>query len=156
MRVNDTLTGLLLLLFGTAVVVHARTFPSPAAQSVGPGVFPILVGGGVALCGVVLLWMGRRQRGSAPVELEAWVRQPRHALNASLVICALIFYSVAAETVGFFLTAFVILAVLFLAFDVNRRWIAPMAAAVTLGLHFAFHTLLRVPLPWGWLEGIAW
>jgi hypothetical protein len=28
--------------------------------------------------------------------------------------------------------------------------------AVTLGLHLAFYSLLRVPLPWGWLEGIAW
>ena len=34
--------------------------------------------------------------------------------------------------------------------------LAPLAAGVTLALHFAFYTLLHVPLPWGWLEGIAW
>ena len=156
MRLNDTLSGLLLLLFGTCVVVDARTFPASPGQSIGPGLFPILIGVGLVLCGVVLLWSGRRQRGGRWLEFEEWVCQPRRALNAVLVVGALIFYALAVETIGFFITAIVLLAVLFLAFGVRRRWIAPLAVGVTLGLHISFYSFLRVPLPWGWLEGMAW
>ena len=156
MRLSDTLSGFLLLLFGGAVVFYARTFPATAGQSIGPGLFPILIGAEMAACGIVLLWMGRKQRDVGWVELEDWVRQPRMLLNGALVIGALIFYALAVETLGFFLTAFIFLVVLFLAFGVSRRWVAPIAVAMTLGLHVAFYTLLRVPLPWGWLKGIAW
>lgn len=156
MRLNDALSGLLLVLFGSAVVLYARMFPAMPGQSIGPGVFPMLLGAGLALCGAALFWSGRKGDGAAWVELEDWARRPRRALNALLVVGALIFYAQVVETVGFFLTALVFLVVLFLAFGVSRRWIAPLAVAVTLGLHLAFYSLLRVPLPWGWLEGIAW
>jgi putative tricarboxylic transport membrane protein len=115
-----------------------------------------LMGSGLAGCGAVLAWAGWKKRDAAWLELEAWVCEPRMVLNAVLVIGALIFYALVVDVAGFFVTAFAFLAVLFVAFGVTRRWIAPIAAAMTLGLHFAFYTLLRVPLPWGWLEGMAW
>ena len=62
----------------------------------------------------------------------------------------------ALTSVGFFITAFVFLGGLFLLFGVSRRWIVPLAVVVTFALHVAFYTVLRVPLPWGWLEGMAW
>jgi putative tricarboxylic transport membrane protein len=31
-----------------------------------------------------------------------------------------------------------------------------VALATTLAFHWAFYKLLRVPLPWGVLQGIAW
>ena len=110
-------------------MLHARTFPALPGQSIGPGVFPMLLGAGLALCGASLLWSGRKGDGTAWVELEDWVRRPRRALNALLVVGALIFYAQVVETVGFFLTALVFLVVLFLAFGVSRRWVAPLAVA---------------------------
>ncbi|KAB7615137.1 tripartite tricarboxylate transporter TctB family protein, partial [Verminephrobacter sp. Larva24] len=32
----------------------------------------------------------------------------------------------------------------------------PMAIASALGIHCIFYKLLKVPLPWGMLESIAW
>jgi putative tricarboxylic transport membrane protein len=156
MRLNDTLSGLLLLVFSAVIVVYAWRFPEIPGQNMGPGLFPILIGVGLALCGLTLTWAGRTPQDTAWLVFEDWVRRPRMVLNAALVIGGLIFYALVVDTVGFFLTAFVFLVVLFLGFGVSRRWIAPIAAAVTFGLHVAFYTLLRVPLPWGWLEGIAW
>ena len=156
MRLNDTLTGILLFLFGLAVVGCAQTFPPSPGQPIGPGLFPALIGGGLGLCGLTLLRAGLRQRGAAWVECDEWVRRPRMVFNAALVIADLIFYALAVDRVGFFITAFVFLAVLFLAFGVRQRWILLLAVAVTLALHAIFYTLLRVPLPRGWLEGIAW
>ena len=156
MRLNDTVGGMLVLLFGAAVVVYARTFPAATGQSVGPGFFPMLIGVGLMLCGATLAWAARRNAGEARVVFEEWVRRPRMVLNGALVIGGLVFYALAVDQVGFFITAFLFLGVLFVAFGVRRRWIVPTAVIVTLGLHFAFYTLLRVPLPWGWLEAIAW
>ena len=156
MRLDDTLSGLLLFLFGLVVVGCAQTFPPSPGQPIGPGLFPSLIGGGLGLCGLALLYTGLRQRGTAWLELDEWVRRPRMVVNAGLVIADLIFYAVAVDRVGFFVTAFVFLTVLFLAFGVRWRWIPLLSAAVTLALHAVFYTLLRVPLPWGWLEGIAW
>ncbi len=156
MRLNDTFTGALLLLLGLAIVAFAQSFPLSPGQSFGPGLFPSLAGGGLAVCGLRLLWVGVRQRGTAAMEWDDWARRPRMVFNCALVIGDLIFYALVVDRVGFFITAFVFVAVLFLAFGVPRRWIPLLAATVTVGLHFAFYTLLRVPLPWGWLEAIAW
>jgi putative tricarboxylic transport membrane protein len=156
MRFSDTLSGLLLFIFGAVVVLHASTFPAAAAQSVGPGFFPIVVGAGLAFGGVALMWSGRKQRDVAWLTFEDWVRKPRMRLNAILVIGMLIGYALVVETVGFFLTAFVFLLVLLLAFGVRTRWVAPIAAIASVALHGIFYTLLHVQLPWGWLEGMAW
>jgi len=156
MRFNDTLAGLLLVIFGIVVGVSAARFPETGGQTIGPGLFPGLIGAGMAVSGAVLAWSGRKVRDPRWLALEEWVAEPRLALNATLVVGALIFYALAVDTLGFFITAFLFLAVLFLAFGVSRRWIAPLAVAVTIGLHFAFYSLLRVPLPWGWLESLAW
>lgn len=156
MRLNDSLSGLLLVVFGVVVAISAAAFPESGGQTIGPGLFPATIGVGLALSGAVLAWSGRRMRDAQWLTFEEWVAEPRMMLNAALVIGALIFYALVVETVGFFITAFVFLAILFLAFGVNRRWIAPLAVMVTLGLHFAFYSLLRVPLPWGWLESVAW
>jgi putative tricarboxylic transport membrane protein len=156
MRFNDTLSGILLFVFGVAVAAYAQTFPASPGQNIGPGLFPALVGGGLGLCGLTLIRSGWRERGAGWLEFDEWVRRPRMVLNGLLVIADLIFYALVVERIGFFVTAFVFLAVLLLAFGVRRRWIPLLAAAVTVGLHVSFYTFLRVPLPWGWLEGIAW
>lgn len=156
MRFHDTLSGLLLLFFGLTVALYSLSLPAPAGLRVGPGTFPTMIGIALAVCGAVLIASGRRQRGAAWVEWESWLREPRLALNAALVVAALIVYALAVETLGFFITAFILLTALFLAFGVSRRWIVPVAVTVTFGLHVAFYSLLRVPLPWGWLEPIAW
>jgi putative tricarboxylic transport membrane protein len=156
MKLHDTLIGLLLALLGAVVAWQASAFPPAPGAGPGAGAFPLALGLGLAGCGVLLGLGGRIQAGSAWFEPEAGLRRWRTARNALLVPGALLAYALVVETAGFFLTSFVLLAVLFLAFGVRRRWIAPLAAGVTLALHGAFYSLLRVPLPWGWLEGIAW
>lgn len=78
------------------------------------------------------------------------------ALNFAAVIGVLLFYAVAVDWLGFFITGVTFLLVLMQVFGVTRRWILPLAAGVTIAIHYGFYTLLRVPLPWGLLEGIAW
>lgn len=156
MKLSDALSGLLLLLLGAIVVLHATTFPSMPGQSIGPSVFPMLAGAGLVLIGVVLMISGVRTRTGRWVEPGAWVSRPRMVVNFVLVVLDLIFYAVAVQPLGFFIAAPVFLAVLFVGFRATPKWIVPLALAVPVAIHYAFYTLLRVPLPWGLLEGVAW
>ena len=156
MKLNDALGGLVIAAFGIAIVAHARTFPSMPGQSVGPSLFPTLIGIGSILCGMLLIVSWLRRRGAPWIEVDPWVRRPRMVLNFGLVFVDLVFYALVVGRLGFFITAVIFLSVLMLAFGVPRARILPLAMAVMLAIHYAFYSLLRVPLPWGVLEGIAW
>lgn len=155
MKLHQALSGLLVLLGGLAVVAEARTFPALAGQRVGPAFFPILVGVGLVLCGAALIVSGRAS-SRAWVEAGGWVRRPRMVFNFALVFLDLVFYAFAVTRLGFFITAALFLSAAMLAFGVPRARILPVALVVTFVIHYAFYTLLRVPLPWGILEGLAW
>lgn len=156
MKLSDTLSGLLIVLAGIAVVAHAAGFPPGPGQPIGPSAFPTVIGIGLTLLGAGLAYTGRRAPAASWVEGDGWLRKPRMVLNFVLVFASLLFYSFVVHRVGFFITAFTFLSVLFLAFGVTRAWIAPVAFAVTLLIHYVFYSLLRVPLAWGVLEAIAW
>ena len=87
---------------------------------------------------------------------DDWVSSPRHLLAFALVVGVNVFYILIVERLGFILTGVIYLAVLFLVFQVRKTWIVPLAIVITLGIHFAFYKLLKVPLPWGLLQGMAW
>jgi putative tricarboxylic transport membrane protein len=73
-----------------------------------------------------------------------------------LVIGVNVFYILVVDRIGFIPTGVIYLSVLFLVCQVRRRSIVPLAIVITLGIHYAFYKLLKVPLAWGWLQGIAW
>ena len=155
MKLHQSLSGLLVLIFGLAIILQARTFPSVIGQTIGPGFFPVIAGAGFVLCGIALIISGRGSGGPS-VEWGEWTRTPRLMFNFLLVFADLVFYAFAVSRLGFFITAVLFLSVLMWAFAVPRLRIVPLALIVTFAIHYAFYTLLRVPLPWGVLEGIAW
>nr|MBA2601996.1 tripartite tricarboxylate transporter TctB family protein [Acidobacteriota bacterium] len=65
MRLNDMLTGLLILVIGAMVAGYAQTFPSMPGQSVGPSLFPTVIGIGFIFLGAALSASGLR-RGERP------------------------------------------------------------------------------------------
>jgi putative tricarboxylic transport membrane protein len=156
MQLSDRLSGLLAAGLGLAVVLFARTFPPTPGQDVGPALFPTLVGGGLIGCGAWLILAEMRGDRVAWVALAPWASRPRMVANAAIAVAALVVYILAVEPVGFFLTSTVFLAALMAAFGARRGWILPVAVMVTFVIHYGFYTLLRVPLPWGVFEGIAW
>jgi putative tricarboxylic transport membrane protein len=156
MRIHDSLTGLATLVVGTVVAIAAWQFPPAPGQAFGPGGFPLLIGAALVICGLMLVGAGRGERTTPLLTLRTDSAQPHALRNLSLVLGGVTFFALVIDVAGFFLTAVTLLVVLFAAFGVPRRWIVPLAAGITLLLHVIFYTLLRVPLPWGWLEGFAW
>ena len=157
MKLSDAVFGLLLLALGAAVIAVVSSYPTIAAQRVGPSLFPGLIALGLVIGGVILIVSGLRRRATVPwLRFEPWVRSPRHAAGVAGVIGSVIFYIVAADRLGFYLTALLILTICLRLFGVQLGRSIVIAAIATFVIHFAFYKLLRVPLPWGVFTNFAW
>ncbi|MEP6941638.1 MAG: tripartite tricarboxylate transporter TctB family protein [Betaproteobacteria bacterium] len=161
MKINDAVWGALLILLSVALLVHVRSFPTIPGQKIGPALFPAIIAAGLGVCAILLIFRGIAARkadaaNAAWLQPDAWVRSPRHLLAFVLVLAVNVFYIVAVDWLGFIPVGVIYLSLLFIVFRVKPSWILPLAIAVTLVIHFAFYKLLKVPLPWGLLKGIAW
>jgi putative tricarboxylic transport membrane protein len=157
MKLNDAVMGLLLMLLGGSVLFAIRGYPNIPGQPVGPALFPGLIAFGLCAGGVLLVAKGLRSRSEQPwVTFDDWVHSRRHVLALVVLLASVVFYIVAAQALGFLVTAVLILLALFLVLGVRPLPAIAVAVIATLVVHFAFYKLLRVPLPWGVLEGVAW
>lgn len=161
MKLNDAVWGALLLLFAAAILVHVQAFGKIPGQQYGPAIFPGLVAVGLAVCAVLLIVKGLAARTHgherpAWVAFAPWTRSHRHVLAFALALGVNVFYILLVDKLGFIPTGVVYLAALFWVFGVRAVWILPLAVVLTLAIHTSFYKLLRVPLPWGVLQGIVW
>lgn len=155
MRLNDGVFGVILILAGTAIFGQARSFPPVPGQTYGSALFPMIIGGVLAACGVVLTVKGIRQRRTCPlVMFPDWLKRRRGVASLLFVIASLIFYIAAADSLGFALTSMAILFGLQLWLRVKPLPAVAVAILVTLVLGLGFGKLLRVPLPRGIIEGL--
>jgi putative tricarboxylic transport membrane protein len=161
MKLNDAVWGALLIFFSTAVLIHVQRFPTIPGQNVGPALFPGVIAVALAVCAVLLIVNGLAARTHGRerarwAELDGWTKSRQHVIAFFAVVGVNVFYIVLVDALGFILTGVVYLATLFTVFGVRLRWVVPIALGVTLVIHYAFYKLLKVPLPWGLLQGIAW
>lgn len=157
MKLNDAIFGLLLMALGITVLAVVQGFPKMPGQPVGPALFPGLIAVGLCVGGLILLVRGWGQRRSVPWLVVAdWVRSPRHLLGFAVLVASVVFYMLVSTPLGFLPTSVVILTVLFYVLKVPLGRSVLTAVIVSLLIHFAFYKLLRVPLPWGVLQGVAW
>ena len=148
MRINDAITGALLLAFGLAVIAMSWQFPEIPGQPYGAATFPLLIGIGFVLVSLVLMANGvgawRSRAGTAtPATGHSRAALFRMLLTVGLVVLYIAF----SERLGFTLSSFLVLVTLFLALRV-AAWIAvPVAILATLVIQQSFGVLMRVPLP---------
>ncbi|MBR0681330.1 tripartite tricarboxylate transporter TctB family protein [Roseomonas eburnea] len=155
MHLSDRITGGFLVLLGALAFWGGSRLPAVPGQDVGPAVFPMVVGGGLALCGaLIVLGIGHsfEDEETEPVEahegLARWLGAWR-ALAAFVPPALLLFYVLASEALGFLPTAFVMVAVAALSLGASPRLALAMAVAAPPVVHLVFYKLLRVPLPAG-------
>jgi len=124
----------------------------------------VLLAGGrpAAWIGLVLVALGSvvawraHGRAGAWAELPAWARVPRAAAGFAVRRNEHRDYLVLVDRLGFVLTGSAYLAALMLVQIEFPRLAVPLAVVLTLVVHAAFYKLLRVPLPWGVLQPVAW
>jgi putative tricarboxylic transport membrane protein len=160
-KLDDTVWGALFALLGAAILWHVQGFPRIPGQNVGPALFPGVLAAAMLVCGAILIATGlkaRRSAGTASPWAAApeWLRSRRHVLAFVVLVAANVLYLLAVDRLGFLLTAFVYLAALMWVLRVRLAVAVLVAFLMALAIHYAFYKLLRVPLPWGVLQGIAW
>jgi len=156
MKINDAIFGAVLLLLGVVIVVHVQAFPKIPGQQVGPALFPGLVAAGLAVCGMLLIVSGVRKRATEPwYETAEWMRSGRHFVSFAAIVGGVAAYVLFADVVGFLIVAPLLLWLWFTALGVRRTTAIVVAVVATFVIWYAFYKLLRVPLPWGWLTGVA-
>ena len=161
MKLNDAVWGALFLLLSATILLHVRNFPTIPGQNVGPALFPGVIAAALGACALILIakGIGARKSGGERAQwiaFDEWVRSPRHVLAFLLAIGVNVFYILAVDKLGFIITGVIYLAALFTVFGVRLRSILPLAIVITLGIHYSFYKLLKVPLPWGVLQNWAW
>ena len=165
MKFNDAIWGAVLLVFAGLLFVHVQAFPSIPGQKIGPSAMPGALAIGLGVCGALLFLRGLRERaharaaGSAAphwIELPDWFASPPQLIGFCVLVAINLLYLFGVDRLGFIVTGTIYLAALMWALRVPLVRTLPIAIVMTLLIHYAFYKLLKVPLPWGLLQSIAW
>jgi putative tricarboxylic transport membrane protein len=157
-RINDAVFGAVLLLFAAAMIWHTRTFPGMPGQDYGPALFPVLIGIGFLITGLILVVTGLRRRGTEPWFAGGeWLRSGRRLGGFLAVVGGLLFYILFSNWLGFVPTSVLLLTAWLVTFR-GGHWLSSVAIAVvaTLIVNYAFTQHLLVPLPLGLLQPILY
>jgi putative tricarboxylic transport membrane protein len=158
MRLPDRVTGLFLVGLGAAAAYGGWLLPPVPGQPVGPNVFPLVIGTGLALCGLAIAFgIGHtfeEEEEIIPLEGGGEAVAPKGAwygLRTLLPPALLLFYVLAADRLGFIITAALIVFATSTALGARWKLSVPLSLLAPIGIHLIFAKLLRVPLPAGLL-----
>ena len=156
MRTNDIISGLVLIALSGLMIYLTLDFPDFPGQDYGPALFPRILGSGIILCGVILIFRGSsaRRAGEPWIAVADWTRDPWHVASFIMLSALVLVYILVSEQIGFIPVAFAMLLCLFLWFRTRLVVALPVAAATTWVVHWFFATMMRVPLPRGILTNI--
>ena len=145
MMLSDRVTGLFLAGLGLASAWAGSRLPAVPGQDVGPAAFPMLIGGGLMVCGAMIAFgIGHS------FEVDEDAVEPGHSLawglRALIPPGLLLFYVLAAERLGFLATAFVIVLTAAITLGARLKLALPLALLAPVAVHMVFARLLRVPL----------
>ena len=113
MRFNDSVFGVILIVFAIAEISYTRTFPRLHGQDYGPDLFPIIIGAGLMLFGGILIARGWAQRATQPlVVVGDWAHDRGNVVNVFILVGSVVFYILFSTWLGFIPTALLIQTVL--------------------------------------------
>ena len=164
MQLSDRVTGLFMVALGSLAAYGGSRLPPVPGQQIGPNVFPLVVGIGLAVCcAMIALRIGRRYEDEAEadlaritahsvMEVDKADRAPWwYGLKALVPPALLLFYVVAVDALGFLPTAAAMAFTASMALGARPQLAIPLAIAAPLFVNLVFAKLLRVPLPSGLL-----
>jgi putative tricarboxylic transport membrane protein len=159
MRLSDRTTGLFLVGLGALSAYFGSRLPPIPGQQIGPDVFPLVVGLGLCICGIMIVCgVGRRyeEEAEAVVARHGGGEAETHTgvvggVRILLPPAILLFYVFAVDWLGFIPTAALVVAAVSLALGASLRLAIPLALLTPIGVHLVFGKLLHVPLAGGLL-----
>ncbi len=159
MRVPDYVSGFLILVLGLVALFMARGFPDALGQPLGPATFPTIISSMLAAGGMLLI-AGSVRRRIAPNpedEPEGFERidAPSWAIMAMIVAMPAL-YALAVPSLGFLLTAWLVLGISLWTLWGGLLRSAAIAIACVLALDFVFRGGFGIPLQRGLLSVPWW
>lgn len=157
MKLSDITLGVLFTLLGLGVLLNSQQMKVSPFFQYGAGFFPSIIGGLLALCGVILLVKGVRLARSSEgdgfwlVQAEPWFRNREQLINVVLVPLLVLALVATIETVGFPLCSVIVVGVLCQRFSGRPLLSWVTAVLVTLFLYLFFQQVMSVQLPMGFL-----
>lgn len=161
MLVSDRVSGVAVAALGAAAAYGGSRLPPVPGQQIGPSAFPLVVGVGLVLCGVMIAaGIGRSFEDDAEADLGS-IEGSREALASAdppgllrgavalLPPALLVFYVLVVDRLGFVPTTAAMIAAMVVAFRGSLRLALLLAVAAPIPIHAVFYKLLRVPLPDG-------
>lgn len=161
----DLILSVLCIAGGIAVLFYSLTLPSHPGGSIGPGLFPAILGALVAIFG---MWVGafalfRLVRtessddpnvktelvGSSREEPVGKTVQAVRWLDVTVALSAIAFYLIFAEQLGFIVSFAIIHIGLMIKFGHKVFWSIIIGCASTIILYWVFDRLLLIQLPDG-------
>lgn len=154
----DRVWGVLVLLFGLAVVAVARSFPTIPGQAYGAALMPTIIGIGFVVCGLLLIAADLRRSPRPPLlALAAEARSRDRLLDAAAVPLAVLAFILLADPVGFIPVSTLLVGALVWRYRRRGPGLAFTVGLVsTLLVDWMFRQLLLVPLPPGLVAAWIW
>ncbi|MBI5066858.1 MAG: tripartite tricarboxylate transporter TctB family protein [Deltaproteobacteria bacterium] len=139
---KDFWSGVMCMGFALAAIVLGRGYPLGSPASMGPGMFPMILGGCLGLLGLVCSLRAMRPR--KPVAHIARI-QPRPVL---LVLASVVAYGVTLPKAGLVVASMLLVIISRLAAP-GFRWleVTVFGAILTLGCVLVFVVGLKMPVP---------
>jgi putative tricarboxylic transport membrane protein len=151
MRVNDLISGAILIVLALAMITYTTTFPPFPGQKYGPSLFPRLIGCGLIVSGTMLVLRGWRQlAGGQPLAaMDERYRRAHGLASVAMCLAAIGFYILVSGRLGFVIAGFLSTATLLWWFRVGLARSALIALVAVLFVDWFFGWIFRVPLPIG-------
>jgi putative tricarboxylic transport membrane protein len=148
---KDYVGGGVFIALGICIAATSLSFPELDGGHPGPSLFPRVLAALFILFGGIVAWQGRRQAMLKTVEPFEEEGPPPDRFNPILVIILIAAFIALADTMGFFITGSVVLAILMLRLRVPALKSVTVSVLLVAFIYTIFAKGLRVPLPIGYL-----
>ncbi len=145
MKKNDRILGVIWFILGSAIAVEALRLGMGDVRRPGAGFMAFLIGTSLGVSGLLLtLWATLKGKGGSKLFAgQNWK-------NVTITLLALVLYIFVMEPLGFFLSTFLLLFVLF-KITAPNKWFSPLVTSVMVvfSCYLIFVVWLKIPLPKG-------
>ncbi|NIA72074.1 tripartite tricarboxylate transporter TctB family protein [Pelagibius litoralis] len=149
MQFSNRFIGIVAVVGAVAIVYGTFGFRAVPGQQFGSAFFPHITAACLALTGLAMI-LGPSTRPW--FTLPDWMRS-RRGLRAAALLAGGIAWVLLGPSLGFILTTFLLILALILLAGGRVLIGLGVAVGLTLLLHVIFGVLLRIPLPFGVVEG---
>ncbi len=151
MKKRNLITSIILLAFSIATLAETSKFPIGKLSSPKIGFFPFFLAILLGILSLVLLGQAIKMRGEG--EIPLWVSSGRGKIFM-LTVGVLFIFPIFFERLGYLISTFLLIALLFGAIGQKKWWVVIIVAVFsTLASYLVFAILLKTPLPVGILGG---